>query len=236
MAVMALPDGRRLAYEVIGDPAGFPVMVLHGTPGSARRLASLDGPARDHGVAVTAPDRAGYGGSTYDPSRTIASGASDVGELMEHLGFANCGVVGLSGGGPTALACGVVLDRVGAVATVGGMAPLVPRDPSLPPDRLLTKTARHSQAGAHILFAVIVRMGRTHPEKMPSRANPRERDTKRTVVPRPTGITINGRSAPTDSLTSISQVQTEYREEVEERKMSRDECARGLAWPHGAEP
>jgi hypothetical protein len=42
-------------------------------------------------------------------------------------------VVGLSGGGPTALACGVVLrGQVSAVATVGGVAPLVPRDPSLP--------------------------------------------------------------------------------------------------------
>ncbi|MGD0084214.1 MAG: alpha/beta hydrolase [Acidimicrobiales bacterium] len=127
---MALPDGRRLAYEVMGDPAGFPVMVLHGTPGSSRQLAGLDELARDRGVAVIAPDRAGYGGSSHDPSRTTASGVRDLGELIGHLGPETCAVVGLSGGGPTALVCGVVLtDRVTAVTTVGGVAPLVPRDP-----------------------------------------------------------------------------------------------------------
>jgi pimeloyl-ACP methyl ester carboxylesterase len=146
---MSLPDGRLLAYAVMGDRAGWPVLVLHGTPGSSRQLAGLDRAARDHGLALIAPDRAGYGGSAYDPSRTIASGARDLGELIRHAGLGGCAVVGLSGGGPTALACGVVLaDQAAAVATVGGVAPLVPRDPRLPADRLLIRTARRSQAGA----------------------------------------------------------------------------------------
>jgi pimeloyl-ACP methyl ester carboxylesterase len=166
MAVMTLPDGRLLAYEVMGDPGGFPVIVLHGTPGSWRQLAGLDRPARDHGIAVVAPDRAGYGGSSHDPARTIASGARDLGELIRHLELHGCAVAGLSGGGPTALACGVVLaGQVTAVATVGGVAPLVPRDPSLPPDRLLIKTARRSEAAARVLFAAITRAGRSRPEK-----------------------------------------------------------------------
>jgi len=166
VAQMSLPDGRVLAYEVMGDRAGFPVMVLHGTPRSSRQLAGLDRPARDHGVALIAPDRAGYGGSEYDPSRTIASGARDLGELIRHAGLTGCAVVGLSGGGPTALACGVLLaDRVSTVATVGGVAPLVPRDPRLPPDRLMIKTARRSQAAARALFAAILRAGRIRPEQ-----------------------------------------------------------------------
>lgn len=163
---MTLSDGRRLAYEIMGDSAGSPVVVLHGTPGSSRQLASLDRPARNHGLALIAPDRAGYGGSSYDPSGTIASGAHDLGDLIGHLGLETCAVVGLSGGGPTALACGVVLaERVTAVATVGSVGPLVPRDPLLPPDRLMIKTARRSQAGARALFAVIVRVGQIHPER-----------------------------------------------------------------------
>jgi hypothetical protein len=36
VAQMSLPDGRVLVYEVMGDPAGFPLIVLHGTPGSSR--------------------------------------------------------------------------------------------------------------------------------------------------------------------------------------------------------
>jgi pimeloyl-ACP methyl ester carboxylesterase len=166
VAQMSLPDGRVLAYEVMGDPAGFPLIVLHGTPGSSRQLASLDRPARDHKVALIAPDRAGYGGSGYDRSRTIASGARDLGELIRHAALAGCAVVGLSGGGPTALACGVVLtDRVTAVATAGSVAPLVPRDPRLPADRLMIKTARRSQAAARALFAAILRAGRIRPEQ-----------------------------------------------------------------------
>jgi pimeloyl-ACP methyl ester carboxylesterase len=163
---MTLPDGRRLAYQVMGAPAGPPAIVLHGTPGSTRQLAGLDRPARDRGLALIVPDRPGYGRSDDDPSGTIASGARDLGELMRHLGLAGCAVAGLSGGGPTALACGVVLpDRVAAVATVGGVAPLVPRSPLLPPDRLVIKTARRSRAAARALFAAAGRLGRTRPEK-----------------------------------------------------------------------
>jgi pimeloyl-ACP methyl ester carboxylesterase len=89
---------------------------------------------------------------------------------MAHAGVEACPVVGLSGGGPTALASGVVLaDRVTAVATVGSVAPLVPRDPRLPPDRVVIRTARRSEAAARALFAVVVRAGRTQPEKTLSR-------------------------------------------------------------------
>jgi pimeloyl-ACP methyl ester carboxylesterase len=162
---MALRDGRRLAYELLGDPSGPALIVLHGSPGSSRQLAGFGAIARSREMALIAPDRAGYGGSSHDPSRTFGSAARDVGELIEHLERAHCAVVGLSGGGPTALACGVLLDRVTAVATVGGVGPLVPRDPSLPADRLVTRTARHSEAAARIAFAAILRFGRTRPEK-----------------------------------------------------------------------
>jgi pimeloyl-ACP methyl ester carboxylesterase len=163
---MTLPDGRRLAYQMMGAPAPSAVIVLHGTPGSSRQLAGLDRPARDRGLGLIVPDRAGYGGSDDDPSGTIASGARDLGELMKHLGLGGCAVVGLSGGGPTALACGIVLpDQVTGVATVGGVGPLVPRSPLLPPDRLLIKTARRSRAAARALFAAAGYAGRTRPEK-----------------------------------------------------------------------
>jgi pimeloyl-ACP methyl ester carboxylesterase len=163
---MTLPDGRRLAYQVMGAPDGSPVVALHGTPGSSRQLAGLGRPARERGLALIVPDRPGYGGSAYDPSGTIASGARDLGELLNHLGLPRCAVVGLSGGGPTALACGVLLPgQVTAVATVGGVAPLVPRSPLLPPDRLVIKAARRSRGAARVLFAAAGRAGRARPEK-----------------------------------------------------------------------
>lgn len=160
MAHMTLPDGRRQAYQVLGDLNGRGLIVLHGTPGSSRQLAGLDRHAAERGVALIAPDRAGYGGSDYDPARTIASSARDIASLITHLAQGGCAVIGMSGGGPTALACGVVAaDQVSAVATVGGVGPLVPRDPALPPDRLVIKTARRSAAGTRALFAAMTLAG-----------------------------------------------------------------------------
>jgi pimeloyl-ACP methyl ester carboxylesterase len=166
VAHMMLPDGRRMSYELTGARAGTPAIVLHGTPGSWRQLAGLDRPARERGLTLIVPDRAGYGGSSYDPARTVGSGARDVGELIGRLGLERCAVMGLSGGGPTALACGVLLaDRVTAVGTVGGVAPMVPRSAELPPDRLLTQLAGTSQAATHALFAALIGVGRWRPEK-----------------------------------------------------------------------
>jgi pimeloyl-ACP methyl ester carboxylesterase len=163
---MTLAGGRRLAYTSMGAADGVPVVVLHGTPGSARQLAGLDRPARERGLTMIAPDRAGYGGSDYDPARTIGSSARDVGELLARLGLAGCPVIGISGGGPTALACGVLLaGRVSAVATIGGVAPMVPRDPSLPEERLPIRLASRSPAALRAMFAVAARAGRKHPEK-----------------------------------------------------------------------
>lgn len=164
--VVSGPDGRQLAYAVMGEPKGTPILALHGTPGSARQLAALDGPAKARGIALITPDRAGYGGSTHDPARSIASNARDVGSVLRSMDIDRCSVIGISGGGPFALGCGVVLaDRISAVATVGGVAPMMPRDPSLPPDRLVGRVARRSEVGARALFALMVNRGRTRTER-----------------------------------------------------------------------
>jgi pimeloyl-ACP methyl ester carboxylesterase len=170
VAQMTLPGGRRLAYQALGTQGAPAALVLHGTPGSSRQLADLDRPARGRGLALIVPDRAGYGGCAYEPSQTIASSARDLGELIRHLGLHGCAVIGLSGGGPTALACGVLLaGQVTAVATVGSVAPMVPRSPLLPPDRLVIRTARRSQAATRLMFAAAVHAGRTRPERTPDR-------------------------------------------------------------------
>ncbi len=167
MSAVLLKDGRRLAYEAMGDSLGYPVVVLHGTPGSSRQLAGLDQAARDRGIAMLAPDRAGYGGSSYERGRTIGSSARDLREFLQHLGISDCAVVGVSGGGPTALACGVVApDRVKAIATVGSPGPIAPRDPSLPADQVMIRIARRSEPAARLLFLLMVRLGRARPEKM----------------------------------------------------------------------
>ena len=119
------PDGRRVAFAVWGEPAGFPVMSLHGTPGCRLQRWPDDELYRGLGVCVVTHDRAGYGQSTRRPGRNIADEADDVAALADHLGFERFAVQGGSGGGPHALACAALLpDRVVRAVCDVGVAPL----------------------------------------------------------------------------------------------------------------
>jgi pimeloyl-ACP methyl ester carboxylesterase len=117
-------DGRTLAYETFGPADGAPVFWLHGTPSS--RLYVHPEPAfyDRHGVRAIAYDRPGYGGSQPDAGRDVAAAAADIESLADALGVERFGVLGTSGGGPHALACGARLaERVTGVAVFVGAAP-----------------------------------------------------------------------------------------------------------------
>jgi pimeloyl-ACP methyl ester carboxylesterase len=68
--------------------------------------------------------RPGYADSTRLPGRSVADIAPDIRALAGEIGLTRLYVLGWSGGGPHALASGALLpDLVGAVATIGGVAP-----------------------------------------------------------------------------------------------------------------
>ena len=116
------PDGRTLAYLERGDPAGAPVLFNHGTPGS--RLDHHPDPAVYDGVRFIAYDRPGYGRSDPRPGRTVAAASDDALALADHLGLERFGVLGVSGGGPHALACAALLgDHVRRACVHVGVAP-----------------------------------------------------------------------------------------------------------------
>src|SRR5262249_46303400 len=120
-------DGRTLAYAVWGDPTGFPVMSLHGTPGCRLDRWPNEDVFRRLGVRFVTHDRAGYGRSDRNPGRTIADEASDVAAVADALGVESFAVSGGSGGGPHALACAALLpDRVTRVTCRVGIAPYGP--------------------------------------------------------------------------------------------------------------
>jgi pimeloyl-ACP methyl ester carboxylesterase len=69
-------------------------------------------------------DRPGYGGSTPQPGRDVASAATFTAAIADALGIEQFAVMGHSGGAPHALACGARLaDRVVAVVSVAALAP-----------------------------------------------------------------------------------------------------------------
>lgn len=117
-------DGRRLATAVYGDPAGRPVFLLHGTPGS--RIGPRPRSAILHrlGVQLICFDRPGYGGSDPLPGRRVADAAADVSAIADFLELGKFAVVGRSGGGPHALACAALLpERTTKAAVLVGIAP-----------------------------------------------------------------------------------------------------------------
>ncbi len=74
---------------------------------------------------IISVDRPGYGLSSPQPNRTILDHAKDVDYLANHLGLDSYAVLGISGGGPYALACAAMLpaDKLKAVSIIGGLGP-----------------------------------------------------------------------------------------------------------------
>jgi len=120
-----LPDGRRLAYDVYGDPEGRPAFYFHGLPGSRRGAALLSDTARARGLALVCPDRPGLGLSDPRPGRRFLDWPADVAALADALGFSRFAILGLSGGGPYAAAVAYTLpERVSAAYFVSAIGPL----------------------------------------------------------------------------------------------------------------
>ena len=70
---MTLPDSRRLSWHEFGDPDGSPVIYTAGTPVSGLGGGSYDEAARAAGLRWISPDKPGYGGSDYQPKRSLTS-------------------------------------------------------------------------------------------------------------------------------------------------------------------
>jgi pimeloyl-ACP methyl ester carboxylesterase len=117
-------DGRKLAVRVSGNPAGHPVVYLHGTPGSRVGPFPRGRVLYELGVRLVSFDRPGYGGSDRQAGRRVADVARDVEAIADELGLGEFAVVGRSGGGPHALACAALLPgRVTRAAVLVSLAP-----------------------------------------------------------------------------------------------------------------
>jgi pimeloyl-ACP methyl ester carboxylesterase len=124
---LELGDGRRLhTYDTGADGAAGRVAVFwhHGTPNIGPPPQPLFPAADRLGIRWVSYDRPGYGGSTPYRDRDVASAAADVSSVADALGIDQFAVMGHSGGGSHALACGALLpERVLGTVSVAGLAP-----------------------------------------------------------------------------------------------------------------
>lgn len=162
-----LRNGRSVAYEESGDPAGMPVFVFHGLPGSRCQQHPDARPAFERRLRLIHPDRPGFGRSDPAPGRTLASWADDVGEMAEQLGFHSFAVLGVSGGGPFALACAVRLGarvrKTAVVSTVGPPGSMAGDRMTLVP-RIALATARLCAPALRLALNALTGLARRNPD------------------------------------------------------------------------
>ncbi|WAG00096.1 alpha/beta fold hydrolase [Aeromonas dhakensis] len=92
-------DDAQLYYEVVGNPAGKPLVLLHGGLGNLTDFNSIIGglPEQFHIIGI---DFRGHGRSTLGSSPlTYQLHQSDVERILEHLGIETCALIGCSDGG-----------------------------------------------------------------------------------------------------------------------------------------
>lgn len=122
---VAVGPRRRLGFAEFGPPDGRAVLWLHGTPGARRQIPEEARVlAHEVGLRIIGIDRPGIGSSTPHLHTDVRGLAADIERLVDSLGVDDFAVIGLSGGGPYALAVAHDLpDRVVAAAVLGGVAP-----------------------------------------------------------------------------------------------------------------
>lgn len=122
--VLRLASGRCIGYAEYGAPEGRPVIALHGTPGSRYMFALIDEGARARGLRIIAPERPGYGLSDEHRFETLAETTHDIEALADALDLDRVVLIGVSGGGPHAVAAAALLgQRVLQMALIGPVGP-----------------------------------------------------------------------------------------------------------------
>jgi pimeloyl-ACP methyl ester carboxylesterase len=124
-ASCVLPDGRTLDYWEGGDPDGRGVLFHGGTPCTRvfGRLGHVA--AQSHGVRLVSISRPGYGRSELPPGApSLLRTGRDTAELAQLLGLSEYAVLGVSGGGPFAVATALAdPERVRGMGIVVGIGP-----------------------------------------------------------------------------------------------------------------
>ena len=159
-------DGHQVGVHRFGKLGGWPVVWCHGGLSSALDATFFDAAGKRRGAEVIAIDRPGIGRSDYRHLPVIGRWPQLVETVADSLGLGRFAVSGWSAGGPYALACAALMpERVRAVATLAGMAPLDHINQAfelgLWADRVLIPAA---QVSPHVA-AALVRVSRAAPDR-----------------------------------------------------------------------
>ncbi|MEV6285127.1 alpha/beta hydrolase [Kribbella sp. NPDC051770] len=128
MSTLRLPDGRQVQFWDTGTGRSV-VFFFHGCPDTRHAAFPGAATARAYGVRLVAVNRPGYGESDATASDHL-SVADDVAAVADQLEIDRYAVLGMSIGGPYALACAARHpDRVTRAAVVASPALVPALDP-----------------------------------------------------------------------------------------------------------
>lgn len=120
---VTLADGRQLDVVEVGDPDGPVVVLMHGTPTGPLEALGAEAAAAELGVRVLAAARPGYAESTPVDQPGLGRVAADLLDLADQWRIERFAILGVSGGGPFAIALAVAAGqravRLGSLAGVG---------------------------------------------------------------------------------------------------------------------
>lgn len=166
--MLTLACGRTLGLSESGDPKGIPVLAFHGLPGSRFQRHPDERIPLELGARVLHLERPGFGLSDPAPGRTLLDWAADVGEVCDLLDLRSVRIVGVSGGGPYALACAAALgQRIVRTAIVSGVGipGTVPPEEITPFIRLGFTLAQWAPWSLHLFTSFASALSRYLPEK-----------------------------------------------------------------------
>ena len=115
-----------ITYEQVGDPAGTPVVLLHGFPYDVRSYDDVASVVADAGARVILPYLRGYGPTRFLRDDTMRSGqqgalGQDLIDLLDTLDIESAVVGGYDWGGRAAcIAAALWPERIRGLVTVGG--------------------------------------------------------------------------------------------------------------------
>ncbi len=162
-------QGISLYYEVYGDPANPPVLLLSGLGGSGKSWnTQIDRFATDYYVVV--PDHRGTGQSTHaEGGHTTTQLATDMASLVEHLALGPMHVIGASTGG--AIGQYMALDHPQTVRTLTMVASFARFDAFSRREfavrrKMAAEWDRHAIFSGYALFLFSPKYTREHPDRV----------------------------------------------------------------------
>ncbi len=162
-------QGISLYYELYGDPANPPVLLVSGLGGTGKSWSTqIDRFAAGHHVVV--PDQRGTGRSAHaEEGHTTAQLATDLASLVEHLALGPVHVVGASTGG--AIGQCLALDHPHTVRTLTMVASFARFDAFIRREfevrrKMAAEWEGHALFSGYAPFLFSPKYAREHPDRV----------------------------------------------------------------------